>query len=46
MGEVLEASTSSPSKEELRDMEMEDTMRDAADEDPQFSPGEVRAGLL
>lgn len=34
LGGVLEASTSSPSKEELWDMEMEDAMRDAANEDP------------
>ena len=46
LGGGPEANTSGPSKAELRDMEMEDAMWDAADEDPQFSPREVRVGLL
>lgn len=45
LGGVPEASTSGPSREELRDMEMEDAMRDAANEDPNYSPGEVCAIL-
>ena len=46
LGGVPEASTSGSSKEELRDMEMEDAMQGAANEDPQFSLGEARAGIL
>ena len=46
LGGVQEASTFGTSREELRDMEMEDAMRDMANEDPDFSTGEVRVGLL
>ena len=45
-GGVQEASASGPSKEEQRDMEMEETMRDATNEDPWFNPGEICVGLM
>lgn len=46
LGGVPKANTSGSSREELRDMEMEDSMQDATNEDPDYGPGEVRAGLL
>ena len=46
LGGVSKANTSGPSREELRDMEMEDAMWDVENEDPDFSPREVRADLL
>ena len=46
LGGTSEASTSGPPKEEKLDREVEDAMREEANEDAQLSPGEAQVGLL